>query len=487
MNRDQIKSISRRAFLSKTGQVAVALPFLEALVPRNVARAAEPPGWVPKTGGPRRFILFFHHQGTIMEEWVPTGTETDFSLPPLLAPLEAHKDRLAIVGGLDNAARHAMNNGNGHITSECSILTCTDYFNPNVTDGNELLGGGISIDQDIAERIKAGMPYGSINLIGGKGQDNSTSKLLYSGPGDPVTLQGDPQLVFNNLFADTGGGVNEQQLLAARRGSVLDAVKQQFARFRTRLGVADQIRLDQHLDKIFELEARVTQVQAPLDCGNPTINLPAGFDHDTNEYEPVTSQNQIDLLVLSMACNLTRSGSVVYLNGHAPTFPYLNSGSSLIPSTHDNWHAMVHDWTSNNAETEAYVKPYLMQGYGWYTDQFAYLLDRLAETDDPDPESAGQKLIDTTCVMWVSDFGNGQGHNGYNIPFVLAGNTGGPTGRWFNFMNGGPNENYTRGQFITNNMYVTMLQAFGFADTQFGTSYPDWNSQPDGALPGLLT
>ncbi len=486
MNRDQIRSISRRAFLSKTGQVAVALPFLEALTPTMIARAAEP-AWVPKAGGPRRFIMFFHHQGTIMEEWAPTGTVTDFTLPPLLQALQAHKDKLVVVAGLDNAARHAMTNGNGHITSECSLLTCTDYINPDVTDNNELLGGGVSIDQEIAERIKGGMPYGSVNLTGGKANDTTTSKLMYSGPGDPVTLQGDPQLVFNSLFANTGGGVTDQQLIAARRGSVLDAVKAQFERFRGRLGVADQLRLDAHLQKIHELEARVTQVHAPLDCGNPSITLPDGYEHATDEDEPVTSHNQIDLLVLSMACNLTRSGSIVYRNGNSPTFPYVNGGQSIVPTSHDNWHALVHDWTSNEPTTEAYVKPFLMQGYGWYTDQFSYLLDRLAETDDPDPESAGQKLIDTTCVMWVSDFGNGQGHNGYNIPYVLAGNTGGPTGRWFNFMNGGPNDNYTRGQYITNNMYVTLLQAFGFGDQTFGTSYPSWNGQPDGALPGLLS
>lgn len=475
--------MNRRAFISKTGQVALALPFLEALAP-SIARAAEPL-WTPKAGGPTRFILFHHPQGMLMEDWVPNGTENSFTLGPALSALQAHKDRMLIVGGLDNAARHSMTNGDGHTAASCSVLTGTDYLNPGVTDASELIAGGISIDQDIAQRIGGGMQFGSLNLAGGKGNDNYTTRLQNAGPGDPITLQGDPQLVFNSLFTNTGGTVNELQVQATRRQSVLDVVKGQFDRFRTRLGGADQVRLDQHLQKVYELEQRVTQVQAPLSCTNPTLNLPPGYDHDTNESEPATSTAMIDNLVMAMSCNLTRSGSISYQNDHNPTFPFLNGGTSIIPSNWLHWHAMVHAWTSNGGAASSEVKPTLAQGYSWYTDQFAYLLDRLTETDDP--ESPGQKLIDTTCVLWSSDFGNGQGHNGMNIPFVVAGNGGGPMGRWLNFMNGGPNDNYTRGKFITNNLYTTLLQAFGFGDTSFGTAYPNWNGQPEGALPGFLS
>ena len=49
--------------------MALALPWLEAmgLPGRNVAHAA---------AFPKRFIVFFSPDGTIRDEWVPTGTES---------------------------------------------------------------------------------------------------------------------------------------------------------------------------------------------------------------------------------------------------------------------------------------------------------------------------------------------------------------------------------------------------------------------------
>ena len=71
-------NLSRRALLRGLGGVALGLPLLQTL-PR-VARA--------QGAFPKRLVVFFNPNGTLKELWSPRGgTETDFALPPLLAPL----------------------------------------------------------------------------------------------------------------------------------------------------------------------------------------------------------------------------------------------------------------------------------------------------------------------------------------------------------------------------------------------------------------
>ena len=67
---------------------------------------------------------------------------------------------------------------------------------------------------------------------------------------------------------------------------------------------------------------------------------------------------------------------------------------------------------------------------------------------------------------------------GAGIPVVLAGTTGErPMGRWLD-MNASPSPN---GHSV-NEVYVAMLQAFGFGDTEFGYH----GDRPVGALPGVV-
>lgn len=484
------KQLSRRRFLAGAGALGLSLPFLESFSPtlggRGLfgKRARAQSTFEPLPNGPRRFLLFYHPQGTVMDAWAPSGSETSFSMGPILAPLEAHKDKLLVIGGMDNAAKHSMNNGNGHITASCSILTCSDYANPNVTDNNELLGGAASIDQVVAQRIGNDTPYSSINVAVGANGTTHTSKVLYAGSGDPVVSKNNPLELYAQLFADEPAGVDEVAALAARRQSVLSAVKGQFGAFEKRLGALDKQRLDQHYTKLLEIEARVTQTPVELaTCSAPQL----GISSYQWEDEPANAKAHIDMMVMALACQRTRVGTLLFANGHSPTFPWLGGGSSIVPNNYDNWHSMVHDLTSGDASKVDQVRPLLIEGFTWYTEMFAYLLEQMALTEDPEVE--GASLLDTTLVMWTTDFGNGQGHNGYKIPYVLAGNAGGgPTsmGRWLDYMEGGPNANYQKGAWQTGNLYTSVLHAFGYDDAHFGPHYASWGGNQTGPLPGVM-
>src|SRR5688500_15252454 len=99
-------ALPRRTFLRGIG-ATVALPLLDAMVPALTATA--------KAAAPvRRLGFVYIPNGAIMEKWTPATEGTGVTLPPILAPLEAHKDRLVVVSGLDSRpAEAAEGEGSG--------------------------------------------------------------------------------------------------------------------------------------------------------------------------------------------------------------------------------------------------------------------------------------------------------------------------------------------------------------------------------------
>jgi hypothetical protein len=71
---------------------------------------------------PQRFGIFFSSNGVVEADWVPTGTERDFTLSTNLAPLAALQDDLVVIYGL-NAETSYMQEGNPHDLSMAHMLT----------------------------------------------------------------------------------------------------------------------------------------------------------------------------------------------------------------------------------------------------------------------------------------------------------------------------------------------------------------------------
>ena len=82
---------SRRQLLKRVGVAAAASPFVP-LLDADLAYG--------QAAAPKRLILFFTPHGTVWNQWLPTGTESAFTLSPILSPLERHKSHLTILAGL---------------------------------------------------------------------------------------------------------------------------------------------------------------------------------------------------------------------------------------------------------------------------------------------------------------------------------------------------------------------------------------------------
>ncbi|MEM9458202.1 MAG: DUF1552 domain-containing protein [Myxococcota bacterium] len=426
------RSFGRRHFLRGASGIAVALPLLESVGPARAGGA----------GAPLRYLQFMHVQGTLWDEWAPSGPTGDMVLSEILSPLEPVREHIVPVLSCDNPSGGDYG-VNGHVNSGRTVFTCAR------NSGNNNLADGPSIDQVIAERLDAPTPYRSLQFgVGGEGVGEY--QALMAGPQDPVPLDGDPRAIFDQLFADLDEDPAQAptalQRLRARRGSVLDSVLDQFNGTVARASAADRQTLQRHADKIRELEIQLgNEGQAGQACGVPELSLPGDYNHNDQGQDDVSSRAFIDLMVMAMACDLSRVGTLQYTNYHGPDYPWLPVG---VPGGYPEWHSMVHD-IPNMGDRSA---PRAV--YRWYMEEYAYLLEQLATTPDGDGS-----LLDNMLVMSISELGNPASHSTNGLPIVLAGGVGGQlsTGRYVDL-----------GGARTGELYTTFLNWFGADDTNFG-------------------
>jgi len=434
LHRTGARTIGRRAFLTGAAGLTLPLPFLEILTPRAHAAGA----------GPRFYLAWHQGQGTQWNEWATPGTgETDFRMGRILEPVAAHRSRMLFLRGIDNKVKN-LATGNGHESSQTTCMTCQ----PN--------GAGPSFDQVLSQRIRKPGQRASLNL----GVGRSARMRFYAGAGDRIESQGDPRKVLTSVFAGSTQSGAELTKLLARRKSVLDAVRANMTSFRGRLGSSDRARLDQHTDKLRELETRFMQQSATATtCGSPQLKLPATFNPALDH--AASAEAQIEILAMAFACNLTPVGTVEFTDDHDPAvFSGFSQGFS-------DWHDMCHQGESRRNIGG------LIAGYRWYAERFATLLARFAAV-----QVDGGSLLDQTCIQWTCDFGYGAGHNGLSVQTAIAGSLGPNVkmGRMLSFAD--PEKLWSAAPWALNNLYLTIMRAFGQPDDMFGRAVTGGRSGP---------
>ncbi len=455
------RPIARRAVLRGAG-VAMALPFLEAMRPR-VASA--------QNAVPKRFVVFFSANGTIKDQWQPSGTETSFTMSPILKPIEAHQSDLLIMRGLNNEAA-SLYNPNAHDASMATMLTADRLvLGPSGTGraGHVLDGtcAGPSIDQEIARVIGGATKLPSLEL----GVQSTTTiiepmplRMSYRGtPGNArsVPLEDDPRKVYERLFMDLGSSDAAIEALKAQRRSVLDFVLNDFNRLQMKLGSEDRQKLERHATTVREFEESLDKLGGTLDCDVPADPPAVSRDpvycvqdgRPAKCYGDYTAlgKAQMDLLVLALACDLTRVVTLQWSTAESTIFfKWLNARGEH--------HLMSHDAAGNRED--------LIKINTWYAERFNELLTALkAETDADGP------LLDSSVVLWTNELSDGDIHNTRDLGWIIAGKGNGAirTGR---------SVQYGRST-TTNQLFASLMTMFGSPTDQFGAA------QFPGTLSGL--
>ena len=298
---------SRRRFLSTLGLGASLLPFFPQL---DAHADSGPP--------PRRLLLFFSANGTIRESWLPTMSESELVLSPILAPLERHKSRLLVVDGLNQSVVMEKGEHTGHSAGMNTALTGCKAKMIDSGDPNRTMATGISIDQYLGPLIGAETKLKTLELgvqVPLFTSDNAA--LSYAGPLRPILPENSPYVSFDRLFRGFAAkNPAEEAAAAARlvdRKSVLDAVARDLAKTKSLLSPADRIKMEAHLGSIAAIEHSLTTgvgAGAANVCGAPEQG--PKLDLWTNDNIPAQSRQQIDLMVMALACDLTRVGTIQY-------------------------------------------------------------------------------------------------------------------------------------------------------------------------------
>jgi hypothetical protein len=456
--------VTRRNFLHGAAGVSLALPLLHSLGCSNGPGAGERVGRAQgAVGFPKRFIVVYTPNGNIE---LPQSMDFTGSM---LEPLTPFKDKLLLLNGLDMSV-HDQGPGEPH-QQGMAFLTGRPLNAGDQVGGDGSLAGwaiGISVDQQIAKTLSEGTAHGSLHFgvqsTRHVGTDVRTV-LSYQGTDDPIANETSPYGMFDLVFSQLGQDPTGIAKLRARRMSVLDTVGNQFEKLVPRVGAEDRLKLEQHLAAVRDVEERLSNPGATVGgyCQVPAVGNP--IDLDAVENFPVIGKLQMDLLVMALACDLTR---VATLQWSAATnnrdYPFLQydegKGAGLQPMEGDE-HMMGHEPESN---VNAWEKLRIIRH--WYFEQLAYLLAAL----DGIQEGEGT-MLDNTVVLLGSEITRGNSHSHIDAPFILAGSGGGyfKTGRRLDY-----------GGVPHNNLLVSVMNAMGDDATTFGD--PEFC---DGPLDGL--
>ena len=262
-----IQQLSRRAALKGLG-VTIALPFLEAMLPRAAgAMAAQ----TAATSFPRRMVFLYFPNGVLMRHWKPTGEGREFQLGRTLSALERFKSNMIVFANLADANARG---GGAHACTMPAYLSGVSIYR---TMGNDIRAA-VTCDQIIAQRVGNATRFPSLELGCDFGQQDGFCDTGYScvyqtniswrSPTTPAPKEVNPRIVFDRLFAGQAAGETSitQQQREAFNLSVLDFVREQATEINRVVSAADRRRMDEYLTSIRDIERRI---QAP------PANLPA--------------------------------------------------------------------------------------------------------------------------------------------------------------------------------------------------------------------
>ena len=214
------------------------------------------------------------------------------------------------------------------------------------------------------------------------------------------------------------------------RKSILDLVRGNTDRLLPRLGTADRVRMQLHLDEVRELERKVDALTIaptvscvkPSDPGaDPQVggNQPQGgysqnLGYSNEEQRALTFCN---LIKMAYTCDLTRSVSLQMsmFQSHMNMYPLTQQANDL----HELGHCGVPGGTKAVAKAQA-----------WHVKHFANLIAMLRDTKEAD----GSSLLDHTGAVFITEGGHGydpggkkanSSHSTENMVFMIAGRAGG--------------------------------------------------------------
>jgi hypothetical protein len=430
------KTLARRTVLKGMG-ASIALPLLDAMVPRLSAQS---------TRAPMRLGFVYAAHGVIHSEWKPRETGRRYVLSPNLEPLEGVRDRFNVFTNLSHLEADSKGDGSGdHNRGAAAWLTGVHAYD-RTRPGAEIRLAA-SADQIAAGHLGRDTRVPSIEMTldapsqgacdaGDCFYVNTVSWRSETSPNMPEIH---PRVVFERLFGD-GGSADDRRARIRSQGSILDSVLEETQALTARLGRSDTSKLGEYLDSVREIEQRIQRAESSVEESIELPERPIGIPGTFEQHATL----MFDLQLMAFRSDITRVFSLILareLSGRS----YSQIG---VPGNH---HLISHH------REEPALKAQKAKIDTHHMRLLNYFLERMRDT----PEGDGS-LLDHSAILFGSGLGDGNLHRHSDLPVLVAGTLHGKfqTGYHFSYSPDTPMAN----------LLVTLLDGVGVPIAKLGDS-----------------
>ncbi|VTS07888.1 DUF1552 domain-containing protein [Tuwongella immobilis] len=387
--------LSRRAMLRATG-AAIALPFLDAMLPRLQSAPSTFQPWDQSTvQATPRMICCYVPNGVNILEWMPESAKTNLS--PTLKTLEPYAKDFTVITGIGHPASQGGHSGADTWLTGANLKAKpgSDYTNT------------VSIDQLAAQLHGQRTRYPSIQLsdMSGTGGAGHSHTLSFDINGTPLPAENSPRRLFERLFVPETAGDRAATLKRyAERRSILDDVQAEAAALNRRLGKKDQAKMDEYLSSVRETEKQVERMQRWVDVEKPKVDprhLQLASQPMNGHDRPMWLDVMLELSYLAFITDTTR---VITFEWSREAGGYGGGGENHHELSH-------HGGDSGMLNKLATIDRFHLSKLG----RFLGMLKSTREGDGV--------MLDRTVVVYGSGMNSGKGgeHSPKNLPLLVAG------------------------------------------------------------------
>jgi len=442
--------LDRRNFLRGLG-AGIALPTFETFLPgKTMANEGVRALGTTASGMPLRTAFLYKPNGVNVEKWKLTGTGADYQSNATHEPYAKFKDDLHIISMLAHENGTSGGDGGGdHARANASFLT---GVRPRKTAGADIKLG-ISVDQVIANAVGDQTRFSSLELscdgVRKSGVCDSGYSCAYQfnlswrSDTTPMTPEANPRHVFERLFG-AGSKEEREQGFETRnqlQRSILDFVMEDAKLLNKQLGRNDQLKLDEYMTGVREIERRIEKAEKFGLPEDPGMDMPQGVPGDYQEHVRL----MMDMLVLAFETDSTRVASFLLAHdGSNRSFKEIG-----VPDGH---HTISHHQSkAENLDKLAKIDLF-------YSQQFAYFVEKLKSVKDAD----GSTLLQNSQIVWGSGLADPDRHRHTELPIIVAGQAGGTIKTGVHTQLGQDTP--------MSNLFLSMLDRVGLKEDRFGDS-----------------
>jgi hypothetical protein len=386
-----------------------------------------------------------------MENWRPAnlGPLLPTRLPPTLQPLADHLEYITVASGLDNRASEKAGRPEAfgeHARSIGAFLSGV-YPTPD-------LRAGETIDVVLAKAIGSDSKIPLLNLATEYAQDQHDHRysevfnysLSWKSADTPIQPIESPVHAFEKLCGSARSSMEGLQSAHERRAagkSVLDAVLENSRTVQRKLNATDKRSFDAYLESVRAIERSLEQ--SPIASGQKACSENEELDREPRSYDE-RMKIMLDLVYLALQSGSTRV--VTLLMGAERSeidFGFLSEKAGFDMSG-------GHHSISHHRNKPGQVRRYA-QVNAYHSECLARFLQKLKTT--PDGEG---NLLDHTFIVYGSSMADGNSHEHYDLPVLLAGKGN----RLIDPGRQGLHIHY--GSKPISNLYLTLLQKMSVTD-----------------------